>query len=122
MKKEKEYYLGLDIIRILSCALVLLYHLNIVKGGFLAVCTFFAMTGYLGCVSALKQEKFSIGKYYLNRIKKIYLPLIVVVALTIICVKFTPSINWINLKPETTSVIFGYNNFWQLSNLNLYFQ
>lgn len=115
MKKEKEYYLGLDIIRILSCALVLLYHLNIVKGGFLAVCTFFAMTGYLGCVSALKQEKFSIGKYYLNRIKKIYLPLIVVVALTIICVKFTPSINWINLKPETTSVIFGYNNFWQLS-------
>ena len=61
MKKEKEYYLGLDIIRILSCALVLLYHLNIVKGGFLAVCTFFAMTGYLGCVSALKQEKISIG-------------------------------------------------------------
>ena len=115
MKKEKEYFIGLDIIRIVSCALVLLYHLNLVKGGFLAVCTFFAMTGYLSCVSALKQEKFSIGKYYINRFKKIYLPLIVVVALTVIIVKFIPSINWINLKPETTSVLLGYNNYWQLS-------
>ena len=30
-------------------------------------------------------------------------------------ISFIPSINWLNLKPETTSILFGYNNFWQLS-------
>lgn len=113
--KEVKYYKRLDYIRALSCILVLLYHLNIVKGGFLAVCTFFALSGYLGCMSALKKENFSLKKYYINRIKKIYIPLLVVVSLTLLVVKQIPSITWINLKPETTSVIFGYNNFWQLS-------
>lgn len=109
------YYKRLDYIRAISCILILLYHLNIVKGGYLAVCTFFTLSGYLGCTSALKNENFSLKKYYINRFKKIYIPLIIVVSLTIIIVKQIPTINWINLKQETTSVIFGYNNFWQLS-------
>ena len=112
--RSKKYYVMLDIIRIISCALVFLYHLNILKGGFLAVCTFFALSGYLGCASFLKQENFSIKKYYTNRLKKIYIPLIIVVFITLILVKIT-NVTWINLKQETTSVIFGYNNFWQLS-------
>ena len=41
------YFRKLDLVRILSCVLVLLYHINIVKGGFLAVCVFFSLTGYL---------------------------------------------------------------------------
>ena len=116
--KEKVYYKRLDYLRIISCVMVLLYHLNILKGGFLAVCTFFALSGYLACISALNKEKFSIKSYYINRLKKIYLPLIIVVFCTIIIYKLNPFINWMNLKPETNSVIFGYNNFWQL-NANL---
>lgn len=41
---EKKYYKRLDIIRTISCIIVFLYHLNIMKGGFLAVCTFFALS------------------------------------------------------------------------------
>ena len=63
---------------------------------------------------ALKNEKFSIRKYYINRFKKIYIPLLIIVFLTIIICNIT-NLNWLNLKQETTSVIFGYNNFWQLS-------
>ena len=118
MKEKKTYYRRLDVIRNISCIMVLLYHLNILKGGFLAVCTFFALSGYLTCMSALKKEKFSIKTYYLNRLRTLYLPLIVVVSLTIIVFKLLPNITWLNLKQETTSVIFGYNNFWQL-NANL---
>ncbi|MBR3002966.1 MAG: acyltransferase [Clostridia bacterium] len=118
MIKQKEYYKRLDYLRIISCIAVLLYHLNILKGGFLAVCTFFALSGYLSCISALKKEKFSIKDYYFNRLKKIFFPLIIVVFVTIIIYKINPFTNWINLKPETNSVIFGYNNFWQL-NANL---
>ena len=113
--EKKEYYRRLDIIRIISCILVLFYHLNILKGGYLAVCTFFTLSGYLVCMSALRKEEFSIKKYYINRLKKIYLPLMIVVFITVLIAKFSPSIIWMNLKPETLSVAFGYNNFWQLS-------
>lgn len=72
-------------------------------------------------MSALKNENFSIKSYYINRFKKLYLPLIIVVFITIIFAKQITSINWINLKPETTSVLFGYNNFWQLgANLDYF--
>ena len=77
--------------------------------------------GYLECFITLKRKEFSIKKYYLNRFKKIYLPLVIVTFITVIIVKLIPSINWFNLKQETTSVIFGYNNFWQLdANLDYF--
>ena len=57
MEGSKKYYKYIDIIRLLACISVLLYHLNILKGGFLAVCTFFVLSGYLSCVSAFKEEK-----------------------------------------------------------------
>ena len=118
---KKPYYKRLDIIRNISCIMVLLYHLNILPGGFLAVCTFFTLSGYLTCMSALKKEKFSIKSYYINRLKTLYLPLLIVVFLTIIFSKIIPNIIWLNLKKETFSVIFGYNNFWQLKANQDYF-
>lgn len=114
MKGKKLYYKRLDIIRNVSCIMVLLYHLNILQGGFLAVCAFFALSGYLTCMSALKKEKFLVKSYYINRLKTLYLPLLIVVFLTIIVSKIIPNITWLNLKNETISVICGYNNFWQL--------
>ena len=121
MNKKSLYYRRLDIVRILSCILVLLYHLKILKGGFLAVCTFFSMSGYLSCVSALKNRYFSTKQYYLNRIKKLYLPLLLVVTITVIIAKMNSSINWMNLKAESFSVLFGYNNIWQLNANQDYF-
>lgn len=115
MSESKKYYKRLDIIRLIACIAVLLYHLGVLKGGYLAVCVFFVLSGYLSCVSAFKKEKFSILSYYSNRFKKIYLPLIIVTFITVAVISFFPNIFWFNLKPETTSVIFGYNNFWQLS-------
>ena len=115
---KKVYYKYLDIIRIVSCIGVLLYHLNILKGGYLAVCTFFVMSGYLAVISAFKVKNFSLKEYYLKRIKKIYIPLLIVVFVTVTAVTILSNFNWINLKPEVTSIIFGYNNYWQL-NANL---
>ena len=115
MSSNKEYYLKLDIIRIISCIAVLFYHMGYLRGGFLAVCTFFVLSGYLSCISSFKKETFSIIDYYKRRILHIYLPLLIVVFLSIFVVSLFPSINWLNLKPETLSVLFGYNNYWQLS-------
>lgn len=115
---KKKYYKYIDIVRILACLAVLFYHLNILKGGYLAVCTFFVLSGYFACVSLFKKEKISLKEYYFNRLKQIYLPLIVVLFITIAILSLFPDIFWFNLRPETLSIIFGYNNFWQI-NANL---
>ena len=121
MEQAKKNYKRLNIVRMVSCILVLLYHLNIVKGGFLAVCTFFVLSGYLRFKSAFSKPTFSISKYYSKRIKKIYFPLLIVIFLTIIVAKQVESINWVNLKPESLSALLGYNNFWQLeANLDYF--
>ena len=115
---EKKYYGKLDLIRVIACIAILLYHIGILKGGYLAVCTFFVLSGYLSVISCFKKEKISLKEYYLNKLKKIYIPLLVTVFITILVVSLIPSIDWVNLKPETTSVLLGYNNYWQL-NANL---
>ena len=114
MKDVKKYYYRIGIIRLISCIMVFLYHLKIISGGYLAVCTFFTLSGYLSCISSLKNKNFSIMNYYKNILLKIYLPLITIVSLTLIVFKQFSNIIWLNLKPETLSVILGYNNFWQL--------
>ena len=115
MKNEKKYYRDLDIIRVISCIGVLLYHLGFLKGGFLAVCCFFVLSGYLSYTSLSRKDNISLKEYYKSRLKHIYLPLICVVFLTTCFISFVPEIHWFQLKPETTSVLFGYNNYWQLS-------
>lgn len=115
---KKEYYKNLNIIRVIACIAVLFYHLGILKGGYLAVCTFFVLSGYLSCVTSFKKEKFSYKEYYISRLKKIYIPLVMVTLISVAIVSFFSSINWLSLKIETTSVLLGYNNFWQI-NANL---
>ena len=112
--QKRDYYKYLDIIRIFSCVIIFLYHLGLLKGGFLAVNVFFVLSGYLAFISARKDNNFSIKEYYLKRLKSIYLPLVIVVFLSLAIVPLIVKNNWLNLKPETFSVLFGYNNFWQL--------
>ncbi len=111
--KKRKYIIGIDLIRFVSCLSVVLYHLNILKGGYLAVCTFFVLSGYLSYTTYNK--KASLLSYYKKRFTKLYLPLLIVVFTTIAITSLFPNIVWLNLKKETLSVLFGYNNFWQLS-------
>ena len=64
--RKKDFNLNIALIRAIFCIAVLLYHLNLLKGGYLAVCSFFVLTGYFTCRS-LNNSK-SLGKYYFNRL------------------------------------------------------
>ena len=115
MKEDKKYYKLLDIIRVVSCIGVLLYHLGYLQGGFLSVCSFFVLSGYLSYISLSRKDKVNFKEYYKKRFKHIYLPLLIVVFITTCITAFMGDIHWFQLKPESTSVLFGYNNYWQLS-------
>lgn len=118
--KEKKYFKNIDFVRLFACIMILLYHFDILKGGYLAVCTFFVLSGYFSCISLFNKEKVSLKEYYSNRILRLYLPLIVVVFISITCTSLFNK-TWLNLKPESTSIILGYNNYWQLSSSMDYF-
>lgn len=115
---DSKYLNKIGLIRVLSCIAVFLYHLNLLKGGYLAVCVFFVISGYFACITNLKKEKFSLKDYYIKKFRNIYLPLLLVVFITTGVITLFKDINWYNLKPEVTSIILGYNNYWQL-NANL---
>lgn len=111
---NKMYFRKIDVLRLFLCAGVLLYHLEILKGGYLAVSSFFVLSGFLSIVSFRSRKKPDLKSYYLGRLRRIYLPLLAVAFIFVGVISLVDSINWIELKPETTSVIFAYNNFWQL--------
>ena len=115
---NNSYYKRLDLIRVISCIAILLYHIGILKGGYLAVCTFFVLTGYFSVISYFKRGNLSLKDYYKNKFKRLYLPLIIIVFLTIGVTTLIPNITLNNIKPEVTSILLGYNNYWQL-NANL---
>ena len=118
---EKKQYKYLEIFRAILCIAVLLYHLDLLQGGFLAVCCFFVLSGYLSTTSLLRREKVDLIKHYTSRFKKVYVPLLIVVLCTIAMVCAQSDIVWVSLKPETTSVLLGYNNFWQIeANLDYF--
>lgn len=118
MNNKTNYYRKLDILRIICAIAILFYHLGYMSGGYLAVCTFFVLSGYLGVITNLNKDNFSLKKYYLKKIKKIYIPLLIVTFISIAVVSNIPNTYWLNIKNETTSVLLGYNNFWQI-NANL---
>ena len=112
---------AIDLLRLLSCMAVLAYHFGILKGSYLAVCAFFVISGYLSTQSFLKKSRTSLSSFYLKRYARLYLPLLVCVCLMMAFIRIFEQFDWVNLRPETTSVLLGYNNYWQISVNSDYF-
>ena len=110
----------LDLFRVILTIFVLLYHLGLCKAGFLAVCGFFVISGYL-LARKIDEYNFNIKEYYLNRLKTLYLPLILVTFSTVFVFKYIIDIPWVTIKTETLSVVLNYNNFFQINANNNYF-
>ena len=117
MKTNDHYSYGLDLIRVICTAAVLVYHMfpDIIPGGYLAVCSFLILHGYLYVLSFNRGKKSFILLRYLKRFYRLYVPMAIVVALSIFALRFFPNIIWLNEKPETLSVLEAMNNWWQIN-------
>lgn len=86
-EKSNTHIEGLDGLRGIAVIGVVLYHSypSTVKGGFLGVCIFFALSGYLIAITSensWRKKDFNLLTFYKKRIKRIYPPLIIMVLAT----------------------------------------
>ena len=97
MNKADHYSYGLDILRLLCTGVVLVYHIlpDMIPGGFLAVCSFLVLHGYL-YVTSFNRNKTSIVGRYIKRIIRLYIPMAITVALSIYALRYFPNIIWLN--------------------------
>lgn len=119
MAVKRKRIKGLDGLKVLALLGVLIYHTfpKVLPGGYLGVVLFFVISGYLsayGNVEKMENGKFQYGQYYLKRIVRLYPSLIVVMLATIACMTLLDPIKLANTQKEFCSVMFGYNNFWQI--------
>jgi len=76
-RHKEDYRPDIDGLRAVAVLSVALYHLNIIHhltGGFLGVDIFFVISGYLitrNIVADLKSGQFTIGRFYLKRVRRI---------------------------------------------------
>ncbi len=96
---KKAYFRKIDVLRIFLCIVVFLYHLEILKGGYLAVSSFFVLSGFLSIFSFRSRKEVDLKLYFLRRLKRIYLPLLAVTFISVGIISLIESINWIELKP-----------------------
>ena len=119
IKRKNKYINGIDGLRFLALIGVLGYHLfpRRVQGGFFGVVLFFVISGFLSgvsCADYAKDKSFRLGKYYKDRAIRIYIPLIVVIFVTMGVMTYFFPIKLANSQQEIISILLGYNNYWQL--------
>lgn len=126
MIHEKIYSKEIDCFRGIAVLAVIFYHLPNSKlpGGLQGVTIFFVVSGFLMAKNTIRDEKnrqFSFLHFYYKRIKRIY-PFLLFSLVVSIFILGISNIRLIgNIRSELPSLIFGYNNWWQLNQGVSYF-
>lgn len=120
--KHNTRIAGLTGLRAIACLAIVFYHMlpEWVPGGFLGVCTFFVLSGYLMALTTLDRP-FSLWTYWKKRILRIYPALLVTLSATLVVTFFTDRGALAGCRPELLSILLGYNNLYQIHTSADYF-
>lgn len=122
-----KYIKNYDSLRSIALLAVSFYHLipSSVPGGFLGVVLFFVFAGYLTSRSIMQRwasgQTFDLKRYYVDRILKLYPALIIFLVVTLLYTYFFLSGRFGMHREAAPSVLFGYNNYYQISQELSYF-
>ncbi len=113
-----NYYPHIDGLRTIAVLSVFLFHLDaaLLPGGFLGVDIFFVISGYLITgiiVNALKENQFSIGTFYMRRIRRIYPTFITMLLCSyVLAVAFLTPAELVNFSESALSSLFSVSNIY----------
>lgn len=118
--ENRRYITGFDGVRTIAVVGVILYHLfpNIMRGGYLGVPIFFAVSGYL-ITDLLRQEwlqteTIDVKDFYIRRMKRLYPGLIAMLVTASAYIVFFQKDLLNNLRSVVASSVLYYNNWWQI--------
>ena len=119
-KGQSRHIEGLDALRTLAITLITLFHIfpDFFVGGYIGVCLFLILTGFLLAYSSnldYAEGKFSVTRYFVKRLKRLYPPLIIVILVTVGVYHFLLPGALEDRGKEVVSIILGFNNWWQLA-------
>lgn len=124
--RSGSHIYGLDGLRTLAILGVFLYHMfpAVASGGFLGVSLFFTLTGYLmfiSCHKAWQKNQFHILSFYQKRLRRIYPALLLTLLLTLFTAVYLLPDAARSSWQELSSILLGYNNWWQIAQDASYF-
>lgn len=125
--KKQNYISGLDGLRALAVMMVIGYHLKlpIFKGGVLGVTMFFVISGFLITRLLLKEidqtHSIDLKNFWVKRIKRIWPALLFMVSIVVIVFAIFNRLLFTKASQDYFSVIFGFNNWYQIFNNISYF-
>lgn len=119
MKQQCTYNQGINFLRAVAILGIVAYHIfpYTVRGGFLGVCIFFLISGYLAARQSQvswANEEFSFKAYYIKKFKRIYPSLYVMVMSVIAFFTLFHEELLLGAREETASIFLGVNNWWQM--------
>lgn len=126
-KKTNRYIHGLNGLRTLAVLGVIFYHLTPekLKGGYLGVPVFFAISGYLITDHLLKEwqskGKIDLKSFFTRRLSRLYPTLLTVMIVSTAYITLFQRNLLNNLKGTFLSVVLYFNNWYQINNGASYF-
>ena len=120
IKQRRKHIYGLDALRTLAITLITLFHIfpDTFVGGYIGVCLFLVITGFLlayGSACDYISGDFSVLRYFLKRLKRLYPPLLLVILVTVGLYHFILPGVLEDSGKEIVSILLGFNNWWQLA-------
>ena len=117
---------GLDGLRTLAIIGITLFHMfpSVMKGGYMGVSLFFVISGYLLAVTAERKRRrgeYSAVSFYEKRLLRIYPALLLVLLISAGVFWFLDRQSLAGIRTELFSIVFGYNNWWQIAQNADYF-
>ncbi|MCI6637983.1 MAG: acyltransferase family protein [Bilifractor sp.] len=117
---------GLDSLRGIAILQIMLFHFGgkIFKGGYIGVCMFLALGGYLLMIkgiAACERESFRLGEYFFKRVARIYPEMLIMLAGVSVVAAFMIPGSVLKLGQELLSSVFGVNNWWRIGESQSYF-
>lgn len=124
----QKYIRGLDGLRAIAVLIVLAYHLQIpfARGGLIGVTVFFVISGFL-ITRILLSELESAGtvnlkEFWIRRIRRLFPAIIAMLIVLIFVSAIFNRVLFTKACQDLFSVIFCYNNWWQIFNHVSYFE